>query len=212
MPKEGREPRRVLDIGAGAGVFLKAAQAEGIEAIGLEPSQWLVDWGIKNLGVKLISGTSRDLADKLIENGGKKFDWITLWDVLEHTESPSEELKIVNHALETDGYLTISYPDISSRLARAFGRKWWFILSVHLFYFTPVTIKRYLEDSGFEVIFSGRHFQKLNLGYLTFRAEKYLKRFSKIVGSILRFLHLYDVSVPYYASQRVAIARKIREI
>ena len=71
------------------------------------------------------------------------------------------------------GLLVINYPDIGSWIARVMGRSWVFLLDVHLYYFTRVTIRKLLEDAGFDVIRIRPHFQRLGFGYILHRATPY---------------------------------------
>ena len=51
-------------------------------------------------------------------------------------------LRRVTALLTPGGLLIVNYPDIGSWIARAMGRKWPFLSSVHLYYFTRTTIRR----------------------------------------------------------------------
>ena len=77
------------------------------------------------------------------------FDVVTMFDVLEHVEDPKETVRVVRSILEDDGLFVLSYPDWGSIFARLLKRRWWFTLSVHLFYFTRKTIAKLLEQEGF---------------------------------------------------------------
>ena len=97
-------------------------------------------------------------------------------------------------------------------MARLAGRKYWFILSVHLYYFVPNTIKSLLEQTGFEVVEEGPHFQFLELGYLTHRLEAYLPRIARMMRAVEKTLGVERFLIPYYAAQSRIMARKIRSI
>ncbi len=74
------------------------------------------------------------------------FDVITLWDVIEHTTNPRAMLDHCRTLLKPGGILVVNYPDIGSWIARALGRRWLFLTSVHLHYFTRSTMTRLLES------------------------------------------------------------------
>ena len=198
-PKSGR----ILDIGCAAGLFLEVAKKRGWEVFGVEPNRWLAEWGGKNLGIKISSKPFEEVGFK--ENF---FDVVTLWDVLEHLADPKKALLESAKILKKDGYLVVNYPDIGSWLARLFGRKWWFILSVHLYYFTPTTIRRILEESGFEVVRIKPHFQKLSFGYLIYRMKAYSNMLYAVLAGFSRMFGLDGLEIPYYAAQTMVIARK----
>ncbi len=197
----------ILDIGAAAGFFLKVAKERGWRTYGIEPSKYLSDYGNKNYGVNITCGTLESApAPK------EKLDCITLWDVLEHTFDPKQVLKTCNSYLKDDGIVVINYPNIGNLMAKLAGKNYWFILSVHLYYFVPKTIKAMLEASGFEVVSSKPHFQWLQLGYLTYRLEAYLPKPAKLMGKLFKSLSVENVLIPYFAAQTRVIARKVRSV
>lgn len=197
----------VLDVGAAAGFFLKVAKDAGWKTYGIEPSKYLSDFGNKTYGVNITQGTV-DSVTKLPE----QVDLVTLWDVLEHTFDPKDVLKRCNRYLKNDGYVVVNYPNIGNWMARAAGRNYWFILSVHLYYFVPKTIKKYLEETGFEVVESRPHFQTLEFGYLLYRAEAYLPKVARLCGKISNAFGLSKMQLPYFAAQTRVIARKVKSV
>ena len=200
LPKKGK----VLDVGTAGGSFLAAAKKRGWKVYGCEPNKWMAKWGKKNYGIEIKSGT-------LFDQGYKKdfFDLITLWDVIEHTTDPSKVLKKCNQILKNKGILVVNYPDIGSLIARLTKRKWPFLISVHLYYFTRSTMTSMLKKAGFEIVQIKPHFQKLELGYLCYRAGTYSKILSKIGSKIISTLGLQHKQVPYWLGQTFVIARKI---
>jgi 2-polyprenyl-3-methyl-5-hydroxy-6-metoxy-1,4-benzoquinol methylase len=198
---------RILDVGAAAGFFLKVAKDEGWETYGIEPSRYLSDYGNRNYQANIYCGTL-ETAPKF-EN---PMDVVTLWDVLEHTFDPKDVMRRVNRYLRPDGLAVINYPNIGNWMAKMAGRKYWFILSVHLYYFVPKTIKKLLEETGFEVVEEAPHFQWLQLGYLLYRLEAYAPAPAKWMGGIVKSLRLNETLIPYFAAQTRVIARKVKSV
>lgn len=195
---------RILDIGAAAGFFLKVAKEKGWKTFGIEPSKYLSDYGNRTYGVNIQCGT--------IETAPKydaPMDVVTLWDVLEHTFEPKDVLNRVNKFLKPGGHVVVNYPNIGNWMAKMAGRKYWFIISVHLYYFVPKTIEAMLKETGFEVVESGPHYQWLQLGYLVYRLEAYLPRLAKFAGKVVKAVALDQMLIPYYAAQTRVIARKV---
>ncbi len=200
---------RVLDVGSAAGFFLKAAKDAGWDACGIEPNKWMVNWGNKQYGLRMQPGT--------LEGAGFEknyFDIVTLWDVLEHVADPKKTLLQVNGVLKKGGVVAVNFPNISSSLARIAGKRWWFLTSVHLYYFTPETLKEMLGQAGFEVFLVKRHCQKLNLGYMldwhrkqSIASGKGTRMHDFLIG-VLKGVRLYDKKITYYASQTLVLARK----
>ena len=196
---------KILDIGTAGGSFLKVARDNGWIVEGIEPNKWLCGWGLKNYGIKIRQGT---LFDKKNKFKSEEFDVITLWDVLEHVTNPKETLQECNRITKKNGLLVVNYPDIGSFVAKSMGKRWVFLLSVHLFYFDRKTIKKILNETGFEVIKIKKHFQTLSLGYLVYRMQAYNKFLYKIGNKIVNLLHLNNLLIPYWLGQTLVLARK----
>lgn len=195
---------KILDIGTAGGSFLAAAKKQGWDVAGCEPNRWLANWGNKNYGLNINPGTIFDQKYK-----GESADVVTLWDVIEHTPDPLKVLKETNRILKKNGLLIVNYPDIDSWLAKLMGRKWLFLTSVHLYYFTPRTIKEILAKAGFKVIKIRPYFQTLELGYIFFRAATYSPLISKIGTWFIKLFGLEHKMVPYWLGQTFVMARKI---
>jgi 2-polyprenyl-3-methyl-5-hydroxy-6-metoxy-1,4-benzoquinol methylase len=74
-----------------------------------------------------------------------------MWDVVEHLEDPRTELEAAYRLVEPGGQLHLSTIDAGSRVARALGRRWPWLMDMHLYYFDRPTIGRLLEQVGFRV-------------------------------------------------------------
>ncbi len=137
------------------------------------------------------------------------FDVVTLWDVLEHTPDPNAVLKECARVLKPAGLLVVNYPDIHSSIARLLGRRWVFLLSVHLYYFTSDTLKAMLGEVGFRQVARRTHWQTLELGYILFRMEAYLGGLARLLGRLVKALRLSTLQIPYWMGQMLVIAEKI---
>jgi 2-polyprenyl-3-methyl-5-hydroxy-6-metoxy-1,4-benzoquinol methylase len=140
--------RRLLDVGCGAGFFLKAAQEAGWDAEGVEVSAAAAAYGNEVLGVKVRNAK--------LEQGGfppETFDVITLLDTIEHLPHPLASLTEVRRLLKRNGLLLLNTPDLRS-LSRLFLGKAWAVLSPaeHLYNFTAGTLGRLIAKAGFEVV------------------------------------------------------------
>jgi hypothetical protein len=140
--------------------------------------------------------------------GPGSFDVVSLWDVLEHTPAPKAEVLETHRLLKENGLLVVNYPDIGSWIARMMGRSWVFLLDVHLYYFTRATIRKLLEDAGFEVVRIRPHFQRLGLGYVLRRASPYVGAPARWAERVLTTLGLAQRQVPYWMGQTLVLARK----
>lgn len=193
---------RLLDVGAAAGFFLVAARKAGWQVEGIELGTWLAEWARERFDLPI--GTT-PLQAGLFPPAS--FDVVTLFDVLEHVEDPKQTVRCVREILKDDGLFVLSYPDFGSIFARLLKRHWWFLLSVHLFYFTRQTIRRLLEENGFEVISMQRLYPSLQIGYLIQRLGVYNQFLGRSLEAATKALGLHGRSIPYYASQTLVFAR-----
>ena len=198
---------KLLDIGTAGGSFLAAAKKREWSVHGIEPNKWLCDWGKRNYGIEIQQGT---LEKNSFEQ--ESFDLATLWDVLEHVPDPTDTLTRINKLLKQNGYLVVNYPDIGSSVAKLMKRKWVFILTVHLYYFTPETITKLLNKCGFEVVLIKKHWQTLQLGYLATRFEPYSKILCHLATGVVKILRLQTAQIPYWLGQTFVIAKKTRDL
>ncbi len=203
ITKEFGRKGKFLDVGCAAGFLLAAAKEKGWDVHGVEPSKWLGSYGSKRFGIDIDAGTLEEQ-----KYAAKSFDVVCMFDVLEHVPDPAATLLECKRILKDDGMLVVNYPNIGSLWARAAGKKWWFLLSVHLTYFTPKTIKKMLEKTGFAETSASRYYGKLSIGYLVGRFKPYSEGFYKALNKITSSLKLNEKQVSYYASQHLVLAKK----
>lgn len=98
-----RAPRRVVDVGAGAGHFVAGARQRGLQAEGYEKSRASRAFAREAFGVEL-----RD-ADFLAARG-EQFDLVTMWGLLEYLQEPRAFLAAARRAVAPDGLLVVEVP------------------------------------------------------------------------------------------------------
>ncbi|MEA3335015.1 MAG: methyltransferase domain-containing protein [Chloroflexota bacterium] len=144
---------RLLDVGCGAGYFLDAARQAGWDVQGVELSVASVQVGRQELGLNIIQGTLEraDLPNDC-------FDVVTMFEVLEHMVAPGRALAEAHRILKPEGLLAIQVPnDVESYRNGLFGKdnRWWIIPPLHLYFFSAGTLTRWLNDTGFQVVYVG---------------------------------------------------------
>lgn len=194
--------RRVLDVGAAGGSFLDVARKRGYEPVGCEPSTWMGAFARKHYGLELHPGTIFDIP---VEPGS--VDLLTLWDVIEHTPDPKAVLARARELLAPGGVLALTYPDYGSLAARLLGGKWPFLLTVHLYYFTPETMTKLLQGSGFVPLRFRPHLQTLEMGYVAKRGAPYLGPLGALLEGAVGGLRLTRLPFHYWVGQTMVVAR-----
>jgi 2-polyprenyl-3-methyl-5-hydroxy-6-metoxy-1,4-benzoquinol methylase len=194
--------KRYLDIGCAAGASLVSARSLGFDAVEVELSRWMADFGRRTYGVEIHDGS--------LQPGRfppHSFDLIALWDVLEHIPEPNPLLELVGGLLRPDGLFLVSYPDFRSIMGRVLGERWPFWLSVHLLYYDRTTMARQLENCGFRVERYLPYWPTLQLGYALERATPYIPPLKILVGP-LRATGLGRLPLTYNVGQTIVIARR----
>jgi SAM-dependent methyltransferase len=161
--------RTWLDIGAGAGLLVAEAQRRGLDAAGVEPSHALVAAASALNGVALLQGTFPHPA-----LAGRKFDVISLVDVIEHVSVPVALLSQCREALTPEGVLLVVTPDVGSFLAHRLGPRWWHFRLAHVGYFDRASLGCAAARAGLAPMawFRARWFFRIH--YLAKRMEAYL--------------------------------------
>jgi 2-polyprenyl-3-methyl-5-hydroxy-6-metoxy-1,4-benzoquinol methylase len=136
---------RLLDVGCGAGLFLKAAETRGWTGEGVEVSPTAAEYARTVLGLRV--GSVR------LEEAGfpaASFDVVTLLDTVEHLADPRGALALVRRLLKPGGRIILNTPDLASASRRALGTAWAVLSPAeHLSYFTARTLRRMLARAGF---------------------------------------------------------------
>lgn len=154
---ERHSPRgKLLDVGCGYGTFLKMAEDSGWQVQGVEVSTSASNYAKDKLGLNIFKG--------VLKGAGfpdNYFDAVTLWGVLGTLYNPTEELKQVKKVLKEGGLIALRLNNavfhISiHRFFRYLGnpdKKLNLKPTIfHLYSFSPKTIRKILEKTGFVAI------------------------------------------------------------
>jgi 2-polyprenyl-3-methyl-5-hydroxy-6-metoxy-1,4-benzoquinol methylase len=184
------QTRRLLDVGCHIGVMVELAQQRGWDAWGVEPSTWASEQA-RARGLHVITGT----LDRA-EVPSAYFDVVTMWDVIEHLTDPAAELCSVHRILKPGGIFAIHTIDIESWFARLMGKRWPWLMEMHLYYFSPRTLQKMLERTGYRVIHSSAQGRFLRLGYFATRLEPYSKTIYRALDTVIARLNWSSVAIP----------------
>ena len=168
-----------IDVGCAMGFFVDTAQQSGWQAEGIDISGYCVNYG-KSQGLKLSESTVQEL------NGlPESYDLITMWDYIEHSPTPKEDLKKAFQLLKKNGVLALATPDIASLPAKIFKENWMgFKEHEHLFYFSGKVLKKALKEIGFEIVREQYVGKYVSLEFFARRIGLYFP----VISKWLRFL------------------------
>jgi 2-polyprenyl-3-methyl-5-hydroxy-6-metoxy-1,4-benzoquinol methylase len=146
----------LLDIGCGTGGFLRFAKEYGFEPYGFDASQAQVDYACKELSHVRKAFMPQDYLNDL-NRMDLKFQVVTLWDVLEHIRSPLDFLSQLRLILDKKGLLFVSVPNGGAIRWKQWvghlrGKEPELIPWEHVFYYTPRSLRLYLERAGFQLL------------------------------------------------------------
>ena len=167
---------KLLDVGAGTGIFIQAAKEMGYRAVGVEPSKAMSAIA-RERGLDVRTGVLADFDLK------ERFDVVLLIDVIEHVADPGALLAACRKVLEADGRLLVVTPDISSIAARVLGRRWWHIRVAHIGYFNKKTFSQLAAQEDLSIMQVFRPTWYFSAAYLLERLSSYVPlvyRLSKV--------------------------------
>lgn len=154
----GRPAFDLLDVGAAGGALLVACAGAGI--VGRRSA----------LDVMRYPGIERGLCGEFVEGSldgsalrwsGKRYDIVTLFDVLEHLYEPRVAFERLRALVRRRGLVFIETGDVESFWPERFGiHHWWYtrLIEHHVFWCRDA-LERIAGEHGFEIVYwrQGRH-------------------------------------------------------
>lgn len=144
--------RRLLDLGAHAGRFMHLAQGRGWQVEGIELNPRTAAYAAGRTGAVVHQINAQTMAAS-----GRRFDAVTLTDVLEHIPEPVALLSAIARLLNPGGWVAVKVPSGSSQWQKERVRS---LLTpshrmsladnlVHVNHFSPRSLALALERAGF---------------------------------------------------------------
>jgi len=137
--------RKLLDVGAGIGVFPAAMKVEGWEVVAIEPDPRTV---LLLSSVVKVKALQEDFLDLSADRIGK-FNAITFNKVLEHVEDPSDLLSHARGFLAERGFCYVEVPDVHAA-TQGKQREEFFVEHHHVF--SPASLSILVQNSGFDLV------------------------------------------------------------
>ena len=139
--------RSLIDIGCGRGYFLDEARKRKWIVFGIDYSNEVIGYASKDLYLPV------ERADIFSFKSKRKFDVVTLNQVIEHVTQPNLLIEQCNKLLNPGGLLYIATPNISSLLAKLKKLDFDYLMPPeHIGYYNYETLSRLLNDNGFTVL------------------------------------------------------------
>lgn len=177
-----------LDLSCYFGLFIEILLKNGRDGVGIDVCEEIVKNGNKNLNCERLFVGPMEQWNEILSN--RKFDVVTSWDAIEHVISPVDYLNMANKLIKKDGLLVISTMNYSSMFAQLTGRKWPWLMPMHLYYFTPEVMAVALKNAGFKVVKRTTYSHVVSLGYLLYKIN------SNLPGRFRNFKLLKKIFVP----------------
>ncbi len=150
----------LLDVGCGPGHFLSLMQDTGFTVTGLELNPTLAEQAKKRTSSEVLVG---DVTSLELEQG-RRFDVVTLLDVIEHLADPVAATRCCRDLLKPGGHLVVYTPNHSSLIARiasflyrvSFGKVSGPVTeifdSLHVVFFDAKSLSLTLKQAGLSIV------------------------------------------------------------
>jgi 2-polyprenyl-3-methyl-5-hydroxy-6-metoxy-1,4-benzoquinol methylase len=139
---------RVIDVGCGAGVFVRVMRDRGHHPRGIDLSERSVQLGREklDLAAELSVEHWRDLGPEL-------HDAVTAWTLIEHLKDPEGFVRKAGDVLAPGGLLLLECPTVDSLLFRHLRENFFWVMPFyHLFLFSRRGMRALLDRCGFELL------------------------------------------------------------
>lgn len=200
LNKLGVKNGELLELGCAYGFFLEVAQQQ-FNVSGLEICKDAVeDCQARGLvGVRQGEISAETLASMPM------VDAVVMFDVLEHLPEPREALAAAASKLRLGGLLLITTGDFSSLCAKIMGRHWRLMTPPqHLWYFTPLSLKKMGESLDLELIYIDHPFKKVPLGLVVYQ----LCRFVSMSPRLPSWMHRIGLPINLFDAMRVVFRKR----
>ena len=193
--------KKVLEIGSYYGILGNLIKPNVKEYQGLELSSHAASYAKKNFDLDIIEYHLEDYLEK-----DNKYDLIIMTDVIEHLDTPSKVLDLIEKNLLPGGKLILSTFNFDSLFSKIMGRRYPWIIPMHKYYFSNETLKNALKKSNlnlFEIKNDTRLisieylFQKFNVLFPPFKyLSKFLLKFNFVKNLTIK-INMHDLKIYY---------------
>lgn len=179
--------KRILELGPGEGDAIRAikelwprAQFTAVEK-GLDLSD-----DFKDINIECHNMFLEDFLEK---NNDSNFDYILMFDVIEHLITPKETMNKIFQLLKPDGILISSLPNSDSLSRRLFGKLWPQYKVEHINYVTKKSLIHFENKFNLELIIKRQLLKTLKIAYILQVGSEFgpdtFKKITKFIKNII---------------------------
>jgi SAM-dependent methyltransferase len=176
---------KLLEVGSSTGEMLLAA-GPWFDAAGVEPDQQNCRIA-RSRGLNCIPKTLIDAAFP-----DASFDIAASYHVIEHVPSPRNELAELRRIIKPGGWLALETPNIANIWYKLIRSRWRQFIPDHIYFFTPQTLSRLCEQSGFEIQETRTVGKPMSVRLFLSRLGRYHKPLATMLESASQGLNLDD--------------------
>jgi 2-polyprenyl-3-methyl-5-hydroxy-6-metoxy-1,4-benzoquinol methylase len=143
-----------LDIGCGEGFLLKEMLEVGLDATGMDFSEFGIKKYNPSVFDNFLMGDIYTTLDSLVTKR-IRYDFVVLANVLEHVREPKKLIEMIYSILKPKGILAVIVPNDFSEFQLAlkahdkFEKEYWILPPDHLNYFSQSSLSNLLSESNF---------------------------------------------------------------
>jgi len=172
------EEKKILDIGAGTGDFLKKCKEDLWKVDGVEPSE---------KARKIARQKNIELKETVTKLENNKYDVISMWHVLEHVIDLEEYIIKLKKLLKKNGVIIIAVPNFKSHDAIHYKEHWAaYDVPRHIWHFSKKSIEKIFYDKSMQVYKVLP--MKFDSYYVSLLSEKYKENKNKAFNAFFRGL------------------------
>jgi 2-polyprenyl-3-methyl-5-hydroxy-6-metoxy-1,4-benzoquinol methylase len=139
----------LLDVGCGVGRFLHSAHLKGWQVEGIDFSKKAIETGRRWAKFPM---NIESLCD--VEQSGKRYNVVTLFEVLEHLSDPVLMLKKCKNVIEPNGSIFFTVPNWECTDVQKSTNPAW-IPPIHLLFFNESSLITLADVAGLDIIKTG---------------------------------------------------------
>lgn len=183
----------ILEIGCGSGFVLSGLKKMGYKNVyGVEPSTEAISFAEKSLQ-KNIEATF--FSDNVFPK--QKFDFIFLFQTLDHIADPNTFLADCRKKLKKGGYLLSYHHNVESFSAKFFGEKSPIFDIEHTYLYSQLTTKKLFEKHGFKIceLYSPKNTVSLFHFFWLLPLPRKLKKWALQITKVKEILNQFNVQL-----------------